>query len=66
MFFPTQPDARIAEIAPVVPECRHCKSVMQITGIFPHPRFPRVEIVSFKCECGSAEKRVVPHSYKDG
>ncbi len=36
---------------------------MHIGGIFPHPRFPRVEIVSFNCDCGMVERRVVPHVF---
>jgi hypothetical protein len=56
----------IAEIAPVVPNCTKCRAVMQLSDIYPHPRFPRVEIVSFKCECGVEEKRVVPHSIQHG
>jgi hypothetical protein len=61
IFFRPQQEARVAEIAPVVPDCRRCHTPMQIDGIHAHPRFLRVEIVSFQCECGLKEQRVAPH-----
>jgi hypothetical protein len=55
---------KVAQIATVVPSCERCATVMHIANIFAHPRFPRVEIVSFHCDCGATENRVVPHSIK--
>jgi hypothetical protein len=64
MFFRPEREQKIAEIAPVIPDCPRCRTRMHMADIFPHPRFPRVEIVSFGCDCGRVEKRVVPHSYR--
>ena len=64
VFFRPYRELEVTEIAPVVPACPRCRTMMHMDGIFPHPRLPRVEIVSFKCDCGEVEKRIVPHSYR--
>jgi hypothetical protein len=58
---PVPKPVKADEIALVVPDCPRCKVAMPITGIIPHPRFPRVEIVSFQCHCGSMDRCVVAH-----
>jgi hypothetical protein len=55
------PRTETAEIASVVPDCPTCRTAMRLAEIFAHPRFPRVEIVHFRCDCGARERRVVPH-----
>ena len=64
--FSLRAQERVFEIAPVVPSCPRCRTDMALSTIYPHPRFPRVEIVCFKCDCGTEEKRVVPHSVHHG
>jgi hypothetical protein len=65
LFDPIKWREKVAEIAPVIPNCPRCNASMRIDGIFPHPRLRRVEIVSFICDCGSVEKRVVPHAFRE-
>lgn len=50
----------MAEITTVPPPCPRCGATMRLVEIFHHPRFPRVEIVGFKCACGADDHRVVP------
>jgi hypothetical protein len=43
-----------------IPLCLHCHKPMVLSLLEPHPKYKKLDVHHFECECGASTEAVVP------